>query len=84
MTFRDPNSEPKQLRLSELSSGEKGRVSALQGEAGLCSRLREMGFCESAVVERVSGNHTVLCQVCGTRVALNNRAAHHIVVEKVD
>lgn len=72
------------VRLSDLSSGEKGRVHSLEGEANLCSRLREMGFCESAIVEKLSGNHTMLCQVCGTRVALNGKAAQNIVVEKLD
>jgi ferrous iron transport protein A len=72
------------MRLSDLESGEKGRVTNLQGEANLCSRLREMGFCESAVVEKVSGNYTLLCQVCGTRVALNGQVAKNIVVEKID
>lgn len=69
------------VRLTDLGRGEKGRVTDLQGEPALCSRLREMGFCESAVVEKVSGSHTVLCQVCGTRVALNGRAAQNILVE---
>lgn len=69
------------VRLTELARGEKGRVTDLQGEPTLCSRLREMGFCESAIVEKVSGSHTVLCQVCGTRVALNGRAAQNILVE---
>ena len=75
---------PVRVRLSELPTGEKGRVCDLQGEAALCARLREMGFCEEAVVEHLSGKHTLLCQVCGTKLALNTRAAHHVVVEKLD
>ena len=70
--------------LSQLLSGEKGRVYDLKGEATVCARLREMGFCESAVVEKVGGTFTVLCQVCGTRIALNSRAAEHILVEKLE
>jgi ferrous iron transport protein A len=79
----DCSKVPAQVPLSDLCSGEKGRVTGLQGGADVCSRLREMGFCESAVVERLSGNHTLLCEVCGTRIALNGRAAQHIVVEKL-
>lgn len=78
-----PDNTPNRIRLSELLRGEKGRVCGLQGEAGTCSRLREMGFCEEAVVEKLSGTHTMLCQVCGTRIALNGRVADHIVVEKM-
>jgi len=72
-----------QLRLSDLAQGERGRVCDLQGDVNLCSRLREMGFCEEAIVERLSGSQTMLCQVCNTRVALNGRAAQHILVEKL-
>jgi len=42
-----------------------------------------MGFCESAVIEKISGASTLLCQVCGTRIALSGRAAEHILVEQV-
>jgi ferrous iron transport protein A len=46
-------------------------------------RLREMGFCESAVIEKIAGQSTLLCQLCGTRIALSDRAAQHIVVELI-
>lgn len=84
MASSDSTESSSRLRLSDLSSGERARVRSLEGEANLCSRLREMGFCESAIVEKLSGNHTMLCQVCGTRVALNGRIAETIVVEKID
>ena len=71
------------MPLTELPVGATGRVCALDGEAGLCQRLREMGFCESAVIEKVSGQRTLLCQLCGTRIALSDRAAQHIVVELI-
>ena len=83
MSHEAPHSPSERVRLSDLTSGEKGKVCDLQGDASVCSRLREMGFCEEAVVERVSGNSTMLCQVCGTKIALNGRAANHIVVEKL-
>lgn len=69
------------VRLTDLARGEKGRVTGIEGESNLCNRLREMGFCESAIVEKMSGSHTVLCQVCGTRVALNGRVAQSVLVE---
>jgi len=77
----DNGSHP--VRLSDLTNGEKARVCDLQGEANVCSRLREMGFCEEAVVEKLSGSHTMLCQVCGTRIALNNKIAQNILVKKL-
>jgi ferrous iron transport protein A len=75
---RIPN---KRMPLTELPVGKAARVWALDGEPNLCSRLREIGFCESAVVEKVSGRETLLCQLCGTRIALSAGAAVHIVVE---
>lgn len=74
---------PRRMALSELPNGAFGRVCTLQGESAVCSRLREMGFCESAVIERISGEKTLLCQLCGARIALSDRAANHIVVELI-
>lgn len=74
---------PRRMSLRELPVGALGRVCDLRGEAGFCSRLREMGFCESAVIERISGHKTLLCQLCGARVALSEGAATHIVVELI-
>jgi ferrous iron transport protein A len=72
---------PQRMTLAELPIGSTGRVCALAGETNVCSRLRELGFCESAVVEKISGRKTLLCQLCGTRIALSERAGAHIVVE---
>jgi ferrous iron transport protein A len=74
---------PKRMTLTELPIGATGRVCALAGEPNVCARLRELGFCESAVIERISGRKTLLCQICGTRIALSDRTADHIVVELI-
>jgi ferrous iron transport protein A len=74
---------PQRMRLTELPVGATGRVCELAGQTEVCQRLREMGFCESAVIEKVSGQRTLLCQLCGTRIALSDRAAQHIVVELI-
>jgi ferrous iron transport protein A len=71
------------MLLTELPMGATGRVCELSGQIEVCQRLREMGFCESAVIEKVSGQRTLLCQLCGTRIALSDRAAQHIVVELI-
>ena len=57
-----------------------GRVHALTGDTNLCQRLRELGFGESALVTKVSGNGPFLCQVNGARFALSHGAAAQIVV----
>jgi ferrous iron transport protein A len=74
---------PQRMRLTELPVGATGRVCELAGQTEVCQRLREMGFCESAIIEKVSGQRTLLCQLCGTRVALSDRAAEHILVEMI-
>jgi ferrous iron transport protein A len=73
----------KRLALTELPAGMPGRVAALSGQADLCQRLREMGFCESALIQRIAGKHMLICQLCGARVALSNRAARNILVEPI-
>jgi ferrous iron transport protein A len=40
-----------------------------------------MGFGEAALVTKISGSTTSLCQVNGTRIALNHSAAMNILVE---
>jgi ferrous iron transport protein A len=72
------------VRLTELPVGASGRVCAITGEANLCARLREIGFCEPTVIQRLSGHHTLLCQISNTRVALSSHAAEHIFVELID
>jgi ferrous iron transport protein A len=42
-----------------------------------------MGFCESAVVQKIAGNQMVICELCGTRVALSDRVAGDIEVEPI-
>lgn len=79
---RDPF-RPKRMPLTELPAGSEGRVCELNGESNLCARLREMGFCESAIIQRVGGARTLLCNVCNARIALSERAAQHIIVELV-
>ncbi len=79
----DPRLQRPRMTLTELPPGAAGRVCALSGAAEVCQRLREMGFCESAVIEKISGRSTLLCQVCGMRVALGEGVARHITVEVI-
>ena len=76
------NSRPR-LPLTDLPAGARGRVTQLTAAAEACQRLREMGFCESAVIERVAGKRMLICQLCGTRISLSDRAARHILVEHI-
>ena len=71
------------LPLCQLPAGGIGRVKSLEGDAQFCQRVREMGFGEAAIITKVSGTQTILCQVNGTRIALSHGAAQRIVVEQI-
>lgn len=66
--------------LSEVNNGECVRVEGLRGETGECQRLREMGFCELAKVERITGSKALICKVCDTRVIISEELAKNIIV----
>lgn len=72
------------LNLTEVASGLDVRVSKLECAPTTCQRLREMGFCENALIRKIRGGADLVCWVCGTRVALSARLARQILVEHVD
>jgi len=67
--------------LCQLAAGAIGRICAITGDESFAQRLREMGFGEAALVRKISGTTTSLCQVNGTRIALNHDAARSVLVE---
>lgn len=71
------------IPLSRLPAGTEARVQRLEGQASVCQRLREIGFCESAVISRLSGGDNLVCQVCGTRIALHPAFGETIHVEPI-
>jgi ferrous iron transport protein A len=77
---------PSPLKLSplcQLAVGATGRICVINGDDSFIQRLREMGFGEAALITKISGQTTSLCQVNGTRIALNHDAAKSILVELV-
>ncbi len=69
--------------LCQLPAGLTGRVCEIKGDKSFCQRVREMGIGEAALVTKVSGRTTSLCQVNGTRIALSHGAAMNILVERL-
>ena len=69
--------------LCQLPAGSMGRICEIRGEIDFCQRIREMGFSEAALVTKISGSSTSLCQINGTRLALSHAAAMNIIVEKL-
>ena len=78
-------SAPKSIPLSLLSApvGMRLRLLALEAKPAQCQRLREMGFCESAEIVKLSQGAALVCQVCGTRLALSKDLAKDILIEPV-
>jgi len=72
---------PNLLPLCQLTQGCVGMVRELGGTQSVNLRLRELGFCESARVTKISGRSTVVCDVCGTRLALSHDLARTILVQ---
>ncbi|HEY4245590.1 MAG TPA: FeoA family protein [Lacunisphaera sp.] len=69
--------------LCQLSAGATGRICSLTGDENFCQRLREMGFGEAALVTKISGSTTSLCQINGTRIALSHSAAMNVMIELI-
>ncbi len=69
--------------LCDAVSGRHLRVECLRGEDGVCERLREMGFCETSVIEKLAGSGTLICKVCDARVVLSKELAQNVMVKDI-
>lgn len=67
--------------LNDVGTGRSVRIECLRGEEGVCQRLRELGFCESAVIEKVADNGGLICRVCDARIAISKGLAGNIIVK---
>lgn len=76
--------QPTTKTLSEVSDGQRVRVECLRGEHSDCQRLREMGFCELAQIEKITGRRAVICKVCNTRVVISEELARNVIVDTDD
>ena len=69
------------LPLTEIPIGRRVQIRQLTSQPELCSRLRELGFCENAIIRCVNkASGSVICEVCNTRIGLNQLVASSIYV----
>lgn len=69
------------LKLIEVPIGHRARVKGIQTRPEVSSRLRELGFCENAVVRCITkANGAIICEVSNSRIGLNNSLARSIIV----
>lgn len=81
MSTNPPSSCPKTLPLCLLAPGVQAEIFKLGGKEAINHRLRELGFCEAATVKKLAGNTTVMCEICGTKLALSQELAQLIQVQ---
>jgi ferrous iron transport protein A len=67
--------------LSQAQVGCDFQIRYLDGPA--CHQLRNLGFCESLQVRKLSGGRNLICSVCGTRLAVSSELAEHVKVTPV-
>jgi ferrous iron transport protein A len=67
--------------LSQAQVGCDFQIRYLDGPA--CDQLRNLGFCESLQVRKLSGGRNLICSVCGTRLAVSRELAEHVKVTPV-
>ena len=73
------------VQLTDIPVGQRVRIAQLNSHPETCNRLRELGFCENAIIRCVNnGNGNIICEVCNTRVGLNQLVASAIVVSAVE
>ena len=70
-------------KLSEASTGQRLKIECIHGDEATCQRLREMGFCESAIVEKIADSGALICKVCDSKVAISKKLADNIIVHNV-
>ena len=71
-------------KLSEIPTGKYFLIQEIQSHPDTCQRLKELGFCENAVVRTViNGSSQLICEVCNTRIGLHHNVAKDIIVTPI-
>jgi ferrous iron transport protein A len=69
--------------LKDVEVGASVAIECLRGEQAACQRLREMGFCESAIVQKIADNGALICKVCDAKLVISKKLAENIIVKDV-
>jgi len=69
------------LLLTDVPIGSRAQIRHINSRPEDCLRLRELGFCENAVIRCINkGSGNIICEVCNTRVGINLMVANSIFV----
>lgn len=80
-TVQDPTLDS-MLSLAQAEVGCDFQIRLLEGPG--CEQLRNLGFCETLQVRKLTEGRNLLCSVCGTRLALSRVLAEQVKVTPVD
>jgi len=69
--------------LNCVKAGTAVRIKRLCVANEVAARLREIGFCEDAVVRLLTSRANIICLVCSARLALSEQLAQSILVEPI-
>ncbi|MBL8013646.1 MAG: ferrous iron transport protein A [Candidatus Omnitrophica bacterium] len=81
--FRPSSKAPSdgEISLKDMGAGHKAKILRLSGDDATAHRLREMGFRESALIEKNTDNGAIICKVAQARVAISKKLAQNIFVK---
>ena len=71
------------LTLATAKCGERLLVRHICPDCPHCVRLRELGFHNKTLVQKLADGAAVICLVMGTRVALGRELCDHVEVEPI-
>ncbi len=71
------------ISLKQARCGEPLRILSVRNECPASQRLRELGFCEEAVVSKLADGSAMICRLCGIRVAIARDLGERILVERL-
>ena len=72
-----------ELTLARAKCGERLRVVHICPDCKECVRLRELGFYDSAEVQKISDGAAIICSLMGLRVAIGRDLGEHVHVEHI-
>ncbi len=83
LTYKTCDCESGERTLHDVPIGKSVVIDCLRGEPGTCQRLREMGFCESSVVQKIADSGALICKVCEAKVIISKKLANNIIVRDI-
>ncbi|WP_200392079.1 FeoA domain-containing protein [Roseibacillus ishigakijimensis] len=69
------------VSLKQAAAGCDLQVELVEGAD--CNQLRDLGFCEQMRLRKISNGRTLVCSICGSRLAISSHLAEQIQVRQL-